>query len=209
MQSLKTTARLSATAISFAVEERQAVTMLFVANPVVAAGTFNARFRAALPTLYDALQAGGMPYRMAFFHRGDGAVEGGIPYIDDSFTSAETVAAINTMFASVESRSVEIGTLRALGFQGLPIVMSVVLESMVLCLAGGVLGGAAAWLGFNGHVVSTVNGASFTQIAFAFSVSPGLLAQGIAVACAIGLAGGLPPALRAVRIPIVEALRAS
>ncbi|MGH8441955.1 MAG: ABC transporter permease [Nevskiaceae bacterium] len=118
-------------------------------------------------------------------------------------------AAINTMFASVESRSVEIGTLRALGFQGLPIVMSVVLESMLLCLAGGVLGGAAAWLGFNGHVVSTINGASFTQIAFAFSVSPGLLAQGIAVACAIGLVGGLPPALRATRIPIVEALRAT
>lgn len=118
-------------------------------------------------------------------------------------------AAINTMYASVESRSVEIGTLRALGFQGLPIVVSVVLESVVLCLAGAVLGGAAAWLGFNGHVVSTVNGASFTQIAFAFSVSPGLLLQGVAAACAIGLAGGLPPAIRAIRIPIVEALRAA
>jgi len=117
-------------------------------------------------------------------------------------------AAINTMYASVESRSVEIGTLRALGFQGLPIVVSVVLESILLCLAGAVLGGTAAWVGFNGHVISTVNGASFTQIAFAFSVSPGLLAQGVAVACAIGLVGGLPPALRATRIPIVEALRA-
>ncbi len=118
-------------------------------------------------------------------------------------------AAVNTMYASVESRSVEIGTLRALGFQGLPIVASVLLESVALCLAGAVLGGAAAWLGFNGHVVSTVNGASFTQIAFAFSVSPGLLAQGMAVACVIGLLGGLPPALRAVRVPIVEALRAN
>jgi putative ABC transport system permease protein len=118
-------------------------------------------------------------------------------------------AAINTMYASVESRSVEIGTLRALGFQGFPIVVSVVLESIVLCLAGAVLGGAAVWLGFNGHVVSTVNGASFTQIAFAFSVSPGLLAQGVATACVIGLLGGLPPALRATRIPIVEALRAT
>ena len=118
-------------------------------------------------------------------------------------------AAVNTMYASIESRGVEIGTLRALGFQGLPIVVSVVLESILLCLAGAVLGGTAAWLGFNGHVVSTVNGASFTQIAFAFSVSPGLLAQGVAVACAIGLVGGLPPALRATRIPIVEALRAT
>lgn len=116
-------------------------------------------------------------------------------------------AAINTMYASVESRSVEIGTLRALGFQGLPIVAAVLLESVVLCLAGAVLGGAAAWLGFNGHVVSTVNGATFTQIAFAFSVSPGLLAQGVVAGCVIGLLGGLPPALRAVRVPIVEALR--
>jgi putative ABC transport system permease protein len=118
-------------------------------------------------------------------------------------------AAVNTMYASVESRSVEIGTLRALGFQGLPIVVSVLLECVTLCLAGAAIGGAAAWLGFNGHVVSTVNGASFSQVAFAFSVSPRLLAQAAAAACVIGVAGGLLPALRATRVPIVEALRAS
>jgi putative ABC transport system permease protein len=117
-------------------------------------------------------------------------------------------AAVNTMYASIESRSVEIGTLRALGFEGVPIVVSVLLESVALCLLGAALGGALAWTLFNGHVVSTVNGASFTQIAFAFSVGPDLLAQGIALACAVGLLGGLPPALRAVRVPIVEALRA-
>ena len=117
-------------------------------------------------------------------------------------------AAINTMYASIESRSVEIGTLRALGFQGLPIVVSVLFESVALCLLGAVLGGGAAWLAFNGHVISTVNGASFTQIAFAFSVEPGLLVQGSALACVVGLLGGLPPALRATRMPIVEALRA-
>lgn len=117
-------------------------------------------------------------------------------------------AAVNTMYASVESRSVEIGTLRALGFQGLPIVVSVLMESVALCLLGAMLGGAGAWLLFNGHVVSTVNGASFTQIAFAFAVSPRLLAEGTVLACAVGLVGGLPPALRAIRVPIVEALRA-
>jgi putative ABC transport system permease protein len=116
-------------------------------------------------------------------------------------------AAVNTMYASIESRSVEIGTLRALGFPGLPIVASILLESVTLCLLGAVLGGAGAWLAFNGQVISTVNSASFTQIAFAFAVSPGLLAQGAALAAVVGLLGGLPPALRAARMPIVEALR--
>ena len=117
-------------------------------------------------------------------------------------------AAINTMYASIESRSVEIGTLRAIGFQGFPIVVSVLLESVALCLLGAALGGAAAALAFDGHIISTANGASFTQIAFAFSVGPGLLAQGALLACVIGLLGGLPPALRAARMPVVEALRA-
>jgi putative ABC transport system permease protein len=117
-------------------------------------------------------------------------------------------AAVNTMYASIESRSVEIGTLRALGFQGLPILASVLIESVALCVAGALIGGAGAWLAFNGHVVSTVNGASFTQVAFAFAVTPTLLAQGTLLACVVGLLGGLPPALRAIRMPIVEALRA-
>ena len=117
-------------------------------------------------------------------------------------------AAVHTMYASIESRNVEIGTLRALGFQGFPIVVSVLLESIALCLLGAALGGAGAWLAFNGQVISTVNSASFTQIAFAFSVGPGLLVQAAALACVVGLLGGLPPALRAARMPIVEALRA-
>ena len=117
-------------------------------------------------------------------------------------------AAVNTMYSSIESRSVEIGTLRAIGFQGIPIVVSVLIESMALCLLGAIVGGAAAAAAFDGHIVSTANGASFTQIAFAFSVGPGLLTQGVLLACTIGLLGGLPPALRATRMPIVEALRA-
>ena len=117
-------------------------------------------------------------------------------------------AAVNTMYASVESRSVEIGTLRALGFPGVPIVVSVLIESVALCLVGAAIGGAGAWLAFNGHVISTVNGASFTQVAFAFAVTPALLLQGGVLACVVGVAGGLPPAVRAVRMPLVEALRA-
>lgn len=117
-------------------------------------------------------------------------------------------AAVNTMYSSIEARSVEIGTLRAIGFQGLPIVASVLIESLVLCLAGAALGGAAAAAAFDGHIVSTANGASFTQVAFAFRVGPALLAQGTALACLVGVLGGLPPALRATRMPIVEALRA-
>ena len=117
-------------------------------------------------------------------------------------------AAVNTMYASIESRSVEIGTLRAIGFEGAPIVVSVLLESIALCLLGAVLGGALAALVFDGRVISTANGMSFSQIAFAFAVGPALLAQGATLACAIGLLGGLPPALRAARMPVVEALRA-
>jgi putative ABC transport system permease protein len=117
-------------------------------------------------------------------------------------------AAVNTMYSSIESRSVEIGTLRAIGFQGAPIVVSVLIESLALCLLGAAVGGAAAAAALDGHIVSTANSASFTQIAFAFSVGPGLLAQGVMLACAIGLLGGLAPALRATRMPIVEALRA-
>jgi putative ABC transport system permease protein len=117
-------------------------------------------------------------------------------------------AAVNTMYASIESRSVEIGTLRAIGFPGVPIVASVLIESIVLCLAGAILGGGSAALAFDGHIVSTANGASFAQVAFAFRVGPALLAQGALLACAIGLLGGLPPAIRATRVPIVAALRA-
>jgi putative ABC transport system permease protein len=117
-------------------------------------------------------------------------------------------AAVNTMYASVEARSVEIGTLRALGFPGAPIVIAVLIESVALCLAGALLGAAGAALLFDGRIVSTANGASFSQIAFAFSVGPALLAQGAGLACVIGLVGGLPPALRAARMPVVEALRA-
>jgi putative ABC transport system permease protein len=118
-------------------------------------------------------------------------------------------AAANTMFSAIEARSVEIATLRAIGFRAPPIVASVLLEGLVLCLAGSIAGGALAWLLFNGYTVSTVSGAAMAQLVFAFSVTPALLLQGAALATAIGLAGGVFPAVRAARAPVLEVLRAA
>lgn len=116
--------------------------------------------------------------------------------------------ALNTMYAAVSARTVEIGTLRALGFGATPLVVSILLEALLLALFGGLLGAAIAYVTFNGYTVSTLNFQTFSQVAFDFRVTPDLLVQGIVWASAIGLIGGLFPALRASRLPIVEALRA-
>jgi putative ABC transport system permease protein len=117
--------------------------------------------------------------------------------------------ALNTMYAAVSTRMTEIATLRALGFGGLPVVASVMIEAMLLALAGGVLGAGIAWLLFNGYTVSTLNFQTFSQVAFAFRVTPQLLLQGLLWALVIGLLGGLFPAIKAARLPVVEALRAA
>ena len=116
-------------------------------------------------------------------------------------------SAINTMYAAVGQRRREIATLRAIGFGGTPIVLSVLLESVLLCIAGALLGGAVAWVLFNGYAISTINWQSGGQVAFAFRVAPSLIGQGVLAACAVGLLGGLAPALRAARLPVAEALR--
>ena len=114
--------------------------------------------------------------------------------------------ALNTMFAAIASRAREIATLRAIGFRGLPVVVSVLMETMLLALLGGVLGGLVSWLIFNGYTASTL-GANFSQVVFQFKVSPGLLWLGIKWAMAIGFVGGLFPAVRAARLPVTTALR--
>jgi putative ABC transport system permease protein len=114
--------------------------------------------------------------------------------------------ALNTMYAAVATRAREIATLRAIGFRGLPVVVSILLETMLLALAGGVLGAAIAWLIFNNYPVSTL-GANFSQVVFAFKVSPALVWNGLKWALAIGFVGGLFPALRAARLPVTTALR--
>ena len=116
--------------------------------------------------------------------------------------------ALNTMYAAVAGRAREIATMRALGFRGLPVVVAVMLETMLLALLGGILGAAVAWLIFNGHTVSTL-GNNFSQVVFQFRVSPALLWAGLKWALGIGLVGGLFPALRAARLPVTEALRAA
>jgi len=115
--------------------------------------------------------------------------------------------AILTMYTAVASRAREIATLRALGFNTGSVLVSVLAESMVLGLIGGTIGGVAAYLAFNGYQTSTMNFQTFSQVAFAFRVTPQLLVMGLIYALMMGLIGGLFPAIRAARLPIPVALR--
>ncbi len=115
--------------------------------------------------------------------------------------------AMNTMYTAIAARTREIATLRALGFSPLPVVVGVFLESMLLALAGGVLGGALAWVAFDGYRAATLNWQSFSQVAFAFAVTPQLLLLGIAISVVVGFIGALLPAIRAARLPVTAALR--
>jgi putative ABC transport system permease protein len=117
--------------------------------------------------------------------------------------------ALNTMYTVVAARTREIATLRALGFKAGPVVVSVLFESLVLALVGGLIGGGLAYLAFDGFRAATINFQSFSQIAFAFDVNARLLVYGIFWATAIGLVGGLFPAIRAARLPVAAALRES
>jgi putative ABC transport system permease protein len=116
-------------------------------------------------------------------------------------------AALNTMYSAVSSRTREIATLRALGFGATPVVVSVLFEAVVLGLLGGVVGGALVYFALNGYQASTLNFASFSQVTFAFTVTPALLVTGLGYSLILGLVGGLLPALRAARLPVTEGLR--
>jgi len=116
-------------------------------------------------------------------------------------------AALNTMYTAVAERAREIATLRAIGFRPRSIVCSVLAEATLLALAGGLIGIVGAWSLFNGLKVSTLSIQSFSQVAFSFVVTPGLMVQGLFLALCIGVFGGLAPALRAARIPIASGLR--
>lgn len=115
--------------------------------------------------------------------------------------------ALNTMYTAVSGRTREIATLRALGFSSGPVIISVVTESLVLALLGGLLGAVLAYIAFDGYQAATLNFASFSAITFSFDVNLKLLIQGIVFALTIGLIGGLFPAIRAARQPIADALR--
>jgi putative ABC transport system permease protein len=115
--------------------------------------------------------------------------------------------ALNTMYSAVAARTREIATLRALGFGSSPVIFSVMLESLIVALIGGICGAAAAYFAFDGFKAATINWQTFSQIAFAFAVTPPLLISAIIWAATIGLIGGVFPAIRAARLPIAAALR--
>jgi putative ABC transport system permease protein len=115
--------------------------------------------------------------------------------------------AILTVYTAVSTRAREIATLRALGFNATSVVVSVLAESLALATIGGAIGGVLAYVAFNGYQTSTMNFSTFSQVAFAFQVTPQLLGMGLFYALTMGLVGGLFPALRAARLPIPSALR--
>ena len=115
--------------------------------------------------------------------------------------------AINTMYNAVASRTREIATLRAIGFGSMPVVASVIGEALTLAAVGGLIGGVIAYIAFNGYQTATMNFQTFSQVAFSFAVTPALLVQGLVFALVMGFVGGLFPAIRAARLPIVTALR--
>jgi len=118
-----------------------------------------------------------------------------------------TFGALNTMYSAVAARGREIATLRALGFQAGPVLVSVMAESLLLALLGGSIGGGVAYLVANGYQTATMNFQTFSQVAFQLAVTPRLLVGGVAYALAMGICGGIFPAIRAVRAPIALGLR--
>jgi putative ABC transport system permease protein len=116
--------------------------------------------------------------------------------------------ALNTMYSSVAARATEIATLRAIGFGGFPAFVGTLVESLALSAIGGLIGAAATWLIFDGISASTLGG-NFTQVVFDFKLSPALIVEGVALALVVGLIGGLFPAIRAARLPIVSGLYAT
>ena len=115
-------------------------------------------------------------------------------------------AALNTMYSAVAERSREIATIRALGFGAGAVVTSFVLEALLVAAAGGIVGVLAA-LPLNGLVTQTLNFQTFSHMSFAFRITPAVMAMGMGFALLMGLVGGLPPAVRAARLPVAVALR--
>jgi putative ABC transport system permease protein len=115
-------------------------------------------------------------------------------------------AALNSMYAAVATRSKEIATLRAIGFGGMAVLVSVMIESLLLAVVGGLIGALIAYLLFNNMSVSTL-GQGFTQVVFNFKVTPELVARGLVISIVIGMIGGFMPAIRAARLPVTLGLR--
>lgn len=115
--------------------------------------------------------------------------------------------ALNTMYSAVAERSREIAVLRAIGFGGGAIVFSFFVEALIIACVGGLVG-CLAVLPVNGLTTGTINWQTFSHLAFAFRITPDLLAQGMVFALLMGAVGGLPPAIRAARANVAHTLRA-
>lgn len=120
---------------------------------------------------------------------------------------AALFAALNTLYNAVANRVREIATLRALGFGGFPVVVSVLVEAMILGAVGGLIGGVLALIFLNGMHSSTMNWASFSQMTFAFTVTPKLMVTGIIYGLILCFIAGILPGIRAARLPITAGLR--
>jgi len=118
--------------------------------------------------------------------------------------------ALNTMYSALIARTTEIATLRAIGFGSASVIASILIEALLLALAGACIGIAIAYAAFNGRAISTLGGARWdSQVVYALTITPGLVALAIGLACGIGLLGALFPALRAARVSVADALRMS
>lgn len=130
-------------------------------------------------------------------------------FISGVMATGAAFAAVNAMYSAISARTLEIATLRAIGYGGAPVVVSIAIEALLFALIGGAVGAALAWQFFNGNAVTTQSSASPAPVTFLLNVTPGMLALGVASACAIGFVGGLFPAVRAARLPVVSALRST
>jgi len=129
-------------------------------------------------------------------------------FIGGMMAAGALFGALNTLYAAVAKRSLEIAQLRAIGFGALPVVISVLAEALLLSLTGALLGALIAWLLFDGRMASMSSGGLSAQMAITMAVTPGLILLGVIWGCVIGFAGGLLPAIRAGRLPIARALTA-
>ncbi len=114
--------------------------------------------------------------------------------------------ALNTMYSAVSERTREIATLRALGFSSGSVILSFLVEALLISFVGGIVG-CIAILPINGLTTGTMNFQTFSHLAFAFSITPALLGVGLLFALLMGVVGGVPPAVRAARLPVAAALR--
>jgi putative ABC transport system permease protein len=115
--------------------------------------------------------------------------------------------ALNSMHSAVAARTVEIATLRAIGFTSIAVAIAVLIEALLLALVGAVAGAAIAYAAFNGTTISTLGGAVWdSQLVYSLNITPSLVVIAIVLACALGLLGGLFPAIRVARANVADAL---